>query len=267
MKIGIGSLEKISVEYFIRHVIPIGFITIVSVIFTNLGLDQADVATVNFAKSTGPIFTAALAWLIMGRQEPFFVYPLFFIVMLGVFFALHVDLMSGLRWATLGVVLASSFTRSIANVLSELLVKKEGTSGGIITPVSAVGKTQPTLSPGSIMFYSNPVEVLTLLPLVLAYEAPNYKELNQSTLSASSLLLLIILDSFAVFTLRLVTLHTLKQTSSLAITVFAQIKFAVAIFISTMWFDYTLDWMRLSGATLVVVGTGVYGYMKRKPVT
>lgn len=244
--------------------VPIGFVTIVSVIFTNIGLDQADVATVNFAKSTGPIFTSVLAYFILKRREPWLMYPLFILVMLGVFMALKAELLSGLKWVTLSIVLGSSFTRSIANVLSEYLVKKD--SGIIITPVAGV-KTHQAINPGSLMFYSNPVEVFTLLPLVLMFEAPNAAALNESTLSPLALSLLIVVDSFAVFALRLVTLHTLKQTSSLAITVFAQIKFALAIFISTVWFDYSLDTMRIAGASLVVFGTGVYGFVKRKPVT
>lgn len=253
-------------SYFWKHVVPIGFITIVSVMFTNIGLDQADVATVNFAKSTGPIFTAVLAWLILGKQEPNWVYPLFFLVMVGVFFALHADLTAGLSWVTLIVVLASSFTRSIANVLSEYLVKQDPKDAGLIAPVSTQRQT-PSISPGALMFYSNPVEVFTLLPLFLIFEAPFSSSLNNSSLSPLSLTCLIILDSIAVFALRLVTLHTLRQTSSLAITVFAQIKFAIAILISSVWFDYSLDLMRVLGAALVIVGTGLYGLLKRKSIT
>ena len=105
---------------------------------------------------------------------------------------------------------------------------------------------------------------MILGPLFLLVEWKEFDSRNKSTLHPLTIAALIWMDTIAVFLLRAVTLYTIKHTSGLAITIFAQVKFAAAILISNLWFDYSFSLNKFIGALLVMGATFGYSYFKQQ---
>ncbi len=61
------NFEKVTLFYFTKYILPVGIFGCVTTILNNLGLDFIDVATVQIIKSTTPLFTVMLAYIIMGK--------------------------------------------------------------------------------------------------------------------------------------------------------------------------------------------------------
>jgi drug/metabolite transporter (DMT)-like permease len=254
------KIEWIGVKQFLYPVALIAAITCVSIYSTNEALAQMDVATLNFSKSITPILTAIVSYLVLRKAEPLLAYPLFIIMMVGVSFALRKpDAASSttdvITTIGLAIVFTSALTRAIANVLSEHLIKR---------------KDSGSFNPLVLSFYSNPVEVAVLAPLVILRELPEWDaryQVAQNGYSLTTLVVMIIIDTIAVFGLRGVTLFTIRETSSLSITVFAQLKFAASMLIESLFFGYDIDILRICGALLVIGSTLAYGYLKTQPST
>jgi drug/metabolite transporter (DMT)-like permease len=250
------KLEWIGLRQFIYPVSLIAAITCISIYSTNEALAQMDVATLNFSKSITPILTAIVSFFVLRKVEPAPAYPLFIFMMVGVSFALRkpdqgVDVITRTGMA---IVFTSALTRAVANVLSEHLIKAKDAKG------------KEVLNPLVLSFYSNPVEVLVLAPLVIFRELPEWSERNQVAdggYGMTILITMIIIDTLAVFALRGVTLFTIRETSSLSVTVFAQLKFAASMLIENLFFEYEIDILRICGALMVVGSTLAYGYLKK----
>lgn len=229
--------------------IPIAAFGCATTILNNEGLDIIDVATVQLVKSTTPIFAAIFGFVAFNRREPLIAYPLFMITSIGVCIAVSDQL--GENFSSLGLilVLGSAITRAVASILSEYLMKSSDMS-------------KPTIHPMGLVFYSNPIEIAILLPMFLGLELNIWDERNQiaeNQLSPVSIAILIFLDCLAVIALRFVTNLALKNTSAIAVSVFAQVKFIAGIVISVLYFGYTLEPYKFVGVVLVVIGTFFYG--------
>lgn len=243
------KFELVPTKFFIYYIIPIATFGCATTILNNEGLDIIDVATVQLIKSTTPIFAAGFAWLAFDRREPIMAYPLFILTSIGVMIAVSDHL--GEKFSTLGLilVLGSAVTRAVASILSEYLMKS-----------TDVGK--PSLSPMGLVFYSNPIEIAILFPMFLGLEFNVWDERNQIAavnVTPFTIVVLIIMDCIAVIALRFVTNLALRNTSAIAVSVFAQVKFIASILISIAWFGYTLETHKLIGVICVIVGTFCYG--------
>lgn len=245
----LNKFERVEPKFFVNYVVPIAVFGCATTILNNEGLDIIDVATVQLIKSTTPIFAAIFGWAAFGRKESLLAYPLFIITSIGVMIAVSDHL--GEKFSTLGLilVLGSAVTRAVASILSEVLMKSTDT-------------TKPTLSPMALVFYSNPVEIIILLPMFLGLELQNWDKKYQITsehLGNFTIAILIIIDCFLVIALRFVTNLALRNTSAIAVSVFAQVKFIVSIVVSVAFFGYTLEFYKFIGVILVIIGTFFYG--------
>jgi drug/metabolite transporter (DMT)-like permease len=248
---GLHKFETIQPKFFIYYVIPIATFGCATTILNNLGLDIIDVATVQLVKSTTPIFAAIFAWYAFNKQEPFVVYPLFIITSIGVMVAVSDQL--GEKFSSLGLilVLGSAVTRAVASILSEYLMKSTDMS-------------KPNLSPMGLVFYSNPIEIAILFPMFLGMEFNVWDQRNQiasKDISGFTITILIIMDCLLVIALRFVTNLALRNTSAIAVSVFAQVKFVASIIVSVAFFGYTLETHKFIGVLLVMTGTFLYGLL------
>jgi drug/metabolite transporter (DMT)-like permease len=246
------KFETIQAKFFIYYVIPIATFGCATTILNNEGLDIIDVATVQLIKSTTPIFAALFGWLAFDRREPFIVYPLFLITSIGVMFAVSDQL--GEKFSSLGLilVLGSAITRAVASILSEFLMKSSD-------------MTKPNISPMGLVFYSNPIEIAILLPMFLGLELNAFDsryQINNSDIDGFTITILILIDCLLVIALRYVTNVALRNTSAIAVSVFAQVKFIASIVLSVAFFGYTLEFHKLVGVILVITGTFLYGMVE-----
>eukprot|EP01120_Amphizonella_sp_Union-15-10_P016947 TRINITY_DN923_c0_g1_i1.p1 TRINITY_DN923_c0_g1~~TRINITY_DN923_c0_g1_i1.p1 ORF type:complete len:354 (-),score=24.18 TRINITY_DN923_c0_g1_i1:36-1097(-) len=246
-KSGLADFESISLNYFLRFIVPSGLFLCSTIVLNNIGLDFIDVASTQIIKSLTPMFTAFFSIFFLNQREPLIVYPIFFICSLGV--ALSTE-QTGTNVSSLGVVLvtASALCLSMATTLQQL----------ILTRISDAKR----LHPMSLVFYTTPVEMCLLMPLFLIFELPNYAERNQTTQSPRFLVFLIFLDATCVFLLRWVQNITIKSTSALTVTVISQVKFVIVIAISSVFFGYSLTLKKFIGLCLLVIGTSSYGILR-----
>jgi drug/metabolite transporter (DMT)-like permease len=108
------------------------------------------------------------------------------------------------------------------------------------------------------------MKITILTTAFLAIEWPYWNERNKAFLPTPVLIGLIFLDATFVFFLRFVQNTTVKTTSALTLAVVSYIKFVISIIISTLFFDYTLNFKRVCGLILVLLGSGTYTYIKQQ---
>lgn len=251
------KFETVQSKFFIYYVIPIATFGCATTILNNEGLDIIDVATVQLIKSTTPIFAALFAWLAFGRREPAIVYPLFIITSVGVMVAVSDQL--GEKFSSLGLilVLGSAVTRAVASILSEYLMKS--------TDIKTGEQGKPNLTPMGLVFYSNPIEIAILFPMFLGLELGDWDKKNlieSQEITGFTISILIIMDCLLVIALRYVTNVALRNTSAIAVSVFAQVKFIASIIISVAFFGYNLETHKFIGVSLVIIGTFMYAMLE-----
>lgn len=176
----------------------------------------------------------------------------FFLTITGIYLTLKDDIQTkegGYKYIGFALVTGSALTRALANILSELLMSSNSSS-------------HQKLNPMSLVFYSNPVELIILVPMFLSVEAPQWAKRNLSTVNPLIIIMIFIGDCIIVFILRYVTNLTIQNTSALTITVFAKVKFIISILISMIFFNYVLTFKRFIGFVFMVVGMFMYGYIK-----
>lgn len=176
----------------------------------------------------------------------------FFLTITGIYLTLKDDIQTkegGYKYIGYVLVTGSALTRALANILSELLMSSNNSS-------------HQKMNPMSLVFYSNPVELLILIPMFISVEAPQWTKRYLSTINPLIIIMIFVGDCIIVFILRYVTNLTIQNTSSLTITVFAKVKFVISILISMMFFNYIMTIHRFIGLVFMVVGMFLYGYIK-----
>eukprot|EP00416_Gambierdiscus_australes_P004443 CAMPEP_0171122820 /NCGR_PEP_ID=MMETSP0766_2-20121228/105860_1 /TAXON_ID=439317 /ORGANISM="Gambierdiscus australes, Strain CAWD 149" /LENGTH=178 /DNA_ID=CAMNT_0011585671 /DNA_START=33 /DNA_END=567 /DNA_ORIENTATION=+ len=108
------------------------------------------------------------------------------------------------------------------------------------------------------VLYMSPAAVLICVPFVLLLERYNIADFFRNVENAVSLVGLVLFPGFLAFLLLLVEVQLVKETSSLTLTVFGNLKSVVTILFSVLVFHERTSLLQWCG--LVVALTGMLAY-------
>lgn len=113
------------------------------------------------------------------------------------------------------------------------------------------------------VLYMSPASTLSLLPLSLILEWENLAKLRDSEV-AREYCVLVLLPGFLAFILLLVEVQLVKETSSLTLSVFGNLKSIVTILLSIVIFRERTSWEQWLGLSVALLGMLAYSHVKKK---
>jgi len=131
--------------------------------------------------------------------------------------------------------------------------------------------TQVILQEGNLdamtaVFYMSPASTLSLGPLVIARERAQLAELSDVGVFVDYLLIAVF-PGFLAFLLLLVEVQLVKETSSLTLSVFGNLKSIVTIIVAIVIFGERTTLMQWCGLTVALGGMFAYSFVKNRTVS
>lgn len=215
----------------------------------NIALRWIPVSFFEVVKSSSPVFTSCLTWLIMGRR-----------------------LTARAAWALVPVV-----GGAVMATLTEMSFEGLGFLAAILSCLMTGLKTvlSAELLQGryhfdalQLIYYMAPPSALLLLPLVVFIEGHSAVEWFRKVMRGDTIepIVVLWLSCVCALLLNLCVFDVLRRTSSVTLSVAGNLKVVGVIYASLLIFRNPFTWMNIAGSLVALMGCTWYGLLKHKYV-